>query len=246
MSRHSAKNVHCKLSLFFLLYFFSRMFLQIANYQSHCIPLIWQLRICIEFFQLIDYLLHGWSRPRLSLQASSYQATKRTICYKHHLFFTPSRIWKLPDAHFTKKNTKAVNINLTTIHHLNKSIFFPWDVCDILRLKSGAVEHRSPTEWTETSSIWRHQNQLCNGLRGWLKTKKRGRGKNLSAQELVEEQDRTGPNDNNGKRKPRPIRCKKRNLNWRWIRGWARVTRGTRLLYRITGSGLVKKVVRYR
>ena len=124
MSRHSAKNVHCKLSLFFLLYFFSRMFLQIANYQSHCIPLIRQLRICIEFFQLIDYLLHGWSRPRLSLQASPYQATKRAICYKHQLFSTPLRIWKLPDAHFTKKNTKAVNINLTTIHHLNKSIFF--------------------------------------------------------------------------------------------------------------------------
>ena len=175
------------------------MFLQIANYQSHCIPLIRQLRICIEFFQLIDYLLHGWSRPRLSLQASPYQATKRAICYKHHLFFTPSGIWKLPDAHFTKKNTKAVNINLTTIHHLNKSIFFPWDVCDILRLKSGAVEHRSPTESTETSSIWRHQNQLCDSLIGWLKTKKRGRGKNLSAQncgwhaqELVEGQDRTG------------------------------------------------------
>ena len=124
MSRHWAKNVHCKLLLFFLLFFFSRVFLQIANYQSHCIPLIWQLRICIEFFQLIDYLLHGWSRPRLSLLASPYQATKRAICYKHHLFFTPSGIWKLPDAHFTKKNTKAVNINLTTMHHLNKSIFF--------------------------------------------------------------------------------------------------------------------------
>ena len=114
MSRHSAKNVHCKLSLF----------LQMGNYRSHCIPLIWQLRICIEFFQLIDYLLHAWSRPRLSLQASPYQATKRTICYKDHLFFTPSGIWKLPDAHFTKKNTKAVNINLTTMHYLNKSIFF--------------------------------------------------------------------------------------------------------------------------
>ena len=167
---------------YFSYYFFSRVFLQIVNYQSHCIPLIWQLEICIEFFQLIDYLLHGWSRPRLSLQASPYQATKRAICYKHHLFFTPSGIWKLPDAHFTKKNTKAVNINLTTMHHLNKSILFPWDVCDILRLKSRAVEHRSPTESTKRSSTWRHQKQLCDGLRGWLKTKKRGRGKNLSAQ----------------------------------------------------------------
>ena len=88
------------------------------------------------FLQFIDYFLHGWSRPRLSLQASPYQATKRAICYKHQLFSTPLRIWKLPDAHFTKKNTKAVNINLTTIHHLNKSIFFPWDVCGLLRLKS--------------------------------------------------------------------------------------------------------------
>ena len=161
------------------------MFLQIANYQSHCIPLIRQLRICIEFFQLIDYLLHGWSRPRLSLQASPYQATKRAICYKHHLFFTPSGIWKLPDAHFTKKNTKAVNINLTTTRHLNKSIFFLWDVRDILRLKSGTAVHRSRTESTETSSIWRHQNHLSDGLRGWLTTKKHGRGKNLSAQNCV-------------------------------------------------------------
>ena len=124
MSRHSAKNVHCKLLLFFSTIFFSRVFLQIANYQSHCIPLIRQLRICIEIFQLIDYLLHGWSRPRISLLASPYQATKRAICYKYHLFFTPSGIWKLPDAHFTKKNTKAVNINLTTMHYLNKSTFF--------------------------------------------------------------------------------------------------------------------------
>ena len=77
------------------------------------------------FLQFIDYFLHGWSRPRLSLQASPYQATKRAICYKHHLFFTSSRIWKLPDTHFTKKSTKAVNINLTTIHHLHQSIFFP-------------------------------------------------------------------------------------------------------------------------
>ena len=109
------------------------------------------------FLQFIDYFLHGWSRPRLSLQASPYQATKRAICYKHQLFSTPLRIWKLPDAHFTKKNTKAVNINLTTIHHLNKSIFFPWDVCGLLRLKfialtiSGTVVHRNRAESAETS-----------------------------------------------------------------------------------------------
>ena len=40
-----------------------------------------------------------------------------------HLFFTPSGIWKLPDAYFTKKNTKAVNINLTTMDHLISQYF---------------------------------------------------------------------------------------------------------------------------
>ena len=107
---------------YFFYYFFQQSVL--TNCESHCIPLMWQLRICTEFLQFIDYLLHGWSRPRFSLQASPYQATKRATCYKHQLFFTLRVIWKLPDAHFTKKNTKAVDINLTTMHHLNKSIFF--------------------------------------------------------------------------------------------------------------------------
>ena len=84
---------------------------------------ILQLRNRIEFLQFIDYLLHGWSRPRLSLQASPHQARKHTVRYKHHLFVTPSRIWKLSDAHFAKRSTKAVDINLTTIkHNLRKSI----------------------------------------------------------------------------------------------------------------------------
>ena len=135
MSKHSAKKVQGKLLPFFLLFFWRRV---LTN---------WELSITLHtvdftvkklhlFLQFIDYFLHSWSRPRLSLQASPYQATKRAICYKHHLFFTPSRMWRLPDTHFTKKNTKAVNINLTTTHHSNKSIFFPWDVCGILRLKS--------------------------------------------------------------------------------------------------------------
>ena len=49
------------------------------------------------------------------MQASPYQAAKHTVRYKHDLFFTLNRIWKFPDAHFTKKNTKAVDINLKTI-----------------------------------------------------------------------------------------------------------------------------------
>ena len=49
------------------------------------------------------------------MQASPYQAAKHTVRYKHDLFFTLTRIWKFPDAHFTKKNTKAVDINLKTI-----------------------------------------------------------------------------------------------------------------------------------
>ena len=175
------------------------MFLQIANYQSHCIPLIRQLRICIEFFQLIDYLLHGWSRPRLSPQASPYQATKRAICYKHHLFFTPSGIWKLPDAHFTQKNTKAVNINLTTMHYLNKSIFFSLGCLWHITVKVWGSWAPQPN-WVNWDKFHLEtKNQLCDSLIGWLKTKKRGRGKNLSAQncgwhaqELVEGQDRKG------------------------------------------------------
>ena len=152
MSKHSAKTFRENCCYFFYHFFFSRVFLQIVNYQSHCIPLIWQLRSCIEFFQFIDYLLHGWSRPRLSLQTSPYQATKRAICYKHHLFFPPLGIWKLPDAHFTKKNTKAVNINLTTLDHLNKSIFLPRYAYGILRLKFSEV-------WF--SLCGQHPGQLC-------------------------------------------------------------------------------------
>ena len=61
----------------------------------------------------------------LSLQASPHQATKHTVRYKHHLLVTPLRIWKLSDAYFAKKSTKAVDINLTTIkHNLTKSILF--------------------------------------------------------------------------------------------------------------------------
>ena len=86
---------------------------------------LFSLRSWIEVFQFIDYLLHGWSRPRLSLHASPHQATKHTVRYQHHLFVTPLRIWKLPDAHFAKKSTKAVDINLATIkHNLKKSILF--------------------------------------------------------------------------------------------------------------------------
>ena len=93
-------------------------------FQSGCIPFILQLTSWIEIFQFIDYLLHSRSRSRLSLQASPHQATKHTIRYKHDLFVTPSRIWKLSDAHFAKKNTKAVDINLTTIkNNLRTSIF---------------------------------------------------------------------------------------------------------------------------
>ena len=103
----------------------SRKFLKTANFQSYCIPFILQLRNWIEFLQFIDYLLHGWSRPRLSFHALPHQTTKHTVRYKHHLFVTPLRIWKLSDAHFAKKSTKAVDINLTTIkHNLRKSILF--------------------------------------------------------------------------------------------------------------------------
>ena len=49
------------------------------------------------------------------MQASPYQAAKHTVRYKHDLFFTLTRIWKFLDAHFTKKNTKAVHINLKAI-----------------------------------------------------------------------------------------------------------------------------------
>ena len=49
------------------------------------------------------------------MHASPYQAAKHTVRYKHDLFFTLNRIWKFPDAHFTKKNTTAVDINLKTI-----------------------------------------------------------------------------------------------------------------------------------
>ena len=106
--------------------FFQRKFLKTASFQSaYCIPFFLQLRSWIEVFQFIDYLLHGWSRPRLSLHASPHQATKHTVRYQHHLFVTPLRIWKLPDAHFAKKSTKAVDINLATIkHNLKKSILF--------------------------------------------------------------------------------------------------------------------------
>ena len=92
-----------------------KTFLQIADYQWYGVPLVLQLRWYIGIFQSIDYLLHGSSRPRLSLQASPYQAAKHTVRYKHDLFFTLTRIWKFPDAHFTKKNTKAVHINLKAI-----------------------------------------------------------------------------------------------------------------------------------
>ena len=107
----------------------SRKFLQTANFQSYCIPFILQLRNWIEFLQFIDYLLHGWSRPRLSLHALPHQTTKHTVRYKHHLFVTPLRIWKLSDAHFAKKSTKAVDINLTTIkHNLRTSILLKRNV----------------------------------------------------------------------------------------------------------------------
>ena len=49
MSKHSAKKVQGKLLLFFPLFFLAE-FLQIANNQSHCIPLILQLRSCIYSF----------------------------------------------------------------------------------------------------------------------------------------------------------------------------------------------------
>ena len=92
-----------------------KTFLQTGDYQWYGVPLVLQLRWYIGIFQFIDYLLHGWSRPRISMQASPYQAAKHTVRYNHDLFFTLTRIWKFPDAHFTKKNTKAVHINLKTI-----------------------------------------------------------------------------------------------------------------------------------
>ena len=107
----------------------SRKFLQTANFQSCCIPFILQLRNWIEFLQFIDYLLHGWSRLKLSLNASLHQATKHTVRYKHHLFVTILRTWKLSDAHFAKKSTKAVDINLTTTkHNLRTSILLKRNV----------------------------------------------------------------------------------------------------------------------
>ena len=46
-----------------------------------------------------------------------------------HLFVTILRIWKLSDAHFAKKSTKAVDINLTTIkHNLRTSILLKRNV----------------------------------------------------------------------------------------------------------------------
>ena len=85
------------------------------NYQRYGVALVLQLRWYIGIFQFIDYSLHGWSRPRLSLQASPYQAAKHTVRYKHDLFFTPCRVWQFPDTHFTENSTKAVDINLKTI-----------------------------------------------------------------------------------------------------------------------------------
>ena len=82
------------------------------NYQWYGVQWVLQLRWYIGIFQFIDYSLHGWSRPRLSLQASPYQAAKYRVRYKHDLFFSPCRIWQFPDAHFTEKSTKAVDINL--------------------------------------------------------------------------------------------------------------------------------------
>ena len=49
------------------------------NYQRYGVALVLQLRWYIGIFQFIDYSLHGWSRPRLSLQASPYQAAKHTV-----------------------------------------------------------------------------------------------------------------------------------------------------------------------
>ena len=82
------------------------------NYQWYGVQWILQLRWYIGIFQFIDYSLHGWSRPRLSLQASPYQVAKHSVRYQHDLFFSPCRIWQFPDAHFTEKSTKAVDINL--------------------------------------------------------------------------------------------------------------------------------------
>ena len=94
----------------------SRLRAHIArNYQWYGVALVLQLRWYIGIFQFIDYSLHGWSRPRLSLQASPYQAAKHSVRYEHDLFFSPCRIWQFPDAHFTEKSTKAVDINLKTI-----------------------------------------------------------------------------------------------------------------------------------
>ena len=82
------------------------------NYQWYGVALVLQIRWYIGIFQFINYSLHGWSPPRLSLQASPYQAAKHGVRYQHDLFFSPCRIWQFPDAHFTEKSTKAVDINL--------------------------------------------------------------------------------------------------------------------------------------
>ena len=96
------------------------------NYQWYGVALVLQLRWYIDIFQFIDYSLHCWSRPRLSLKASPYQAAKHSVRYKHDLFFSPCRIWQFPDAHFTEKSTKAVDINLKTIiiHDFMPEYFF--------------------------------------------------------------------------------------------------------------------------
>ena len=104
-----------------------KTFLQTADCQWYGVPLVLQLRWYIGIFQFIDYLLHGCSRPRISLQTSPYQAAKHSVRYKHDLFFTLNRIWKFPDAHFTKKSTKGVDINLKTIiihNFMHARIFF--------------------------------------------------------------------------------------------------------------------------
>ena len=85
------------------------------NYQWCGVALVLKLWCYIGIFQFIYYFLHGWSCVRICLQASPYQAAKHIVRYKHDLFFLPCRIWQFPDAHFTKKNTKAVDINLKTI-----------------------------------------------------------------------------------------------------------------------------------
>ena len=51
------------------------------------------------------------------MKTPPYQTSERAVLHKCDLLFAPFRLWQFPDAHFTKKNSKAVNINLKRIKY---------------------------------------------------------------------------------------------------------------------------------